>query len=87
MVRSALPALSLHHVSLIKLFTKMEKTKKSWAKSNEFVARRSAQSYLNANQNVTTASPCGTSCGSGDDGGKKISPCGTSCGSGDDPKK
>lgn len=68
-----------------------------WAGVNSYFSRRSAQSYLGANQFAFAASGCGSSCGSddskpqpsacgaGDDG--KQTPPASACGAGDDKEQ
>ncbi len=53
-----------------------------WKASSEFNAKRNAQNYLNKGKMVIGSS-CGSSCGAGDDGDKKVSSCGSSCGTGE----
>lgn len=52
-----------------------------------YAVRRSAQSYLCANDETATPSgACGSACGAGDDGTKpepKSAACGSACGTGD----
>lgn len=54
-----------------------------WANNGKYVARRSAQSYLNAGQKVFAASGCGSSCSGS---GEPAQPQPSACGAGDDPK-
>lgn len=66
-----------------------------WAGVSRYFSRRSAQSYMGANQFAFAASGCGSSCGSdddkpqpsacgaGDDTPQKPSSCGSGCGTGD----
>jgi hypothetical protein len=66
-----------------------------WANAGKYFSRRSAQSYLGANQLAFAAAGCGSACGSGDenpqpsacgagdDGQPKPSACGSGCGAGD----
>lgn len=67
----------------------------SWTGIGNYLSRRSAQSYLNANQMAMStsggSSSCGSddsqpqpsACGAGDDKQPKPSACGSSCGSDD----
>lgn len=63
-----------------------------WAGIGAYITRRSAQSFMGANQMAFAASGCGSSCGSGEDTPKPASACGagdddptpaSACGTGD----
>lgn len=54
-----------------------------WAGIEAYTTRRSAQSFMGANQMAFAASGCGSSCGSGEDTPKPAS----ACGAGDDEPK
>lgn len=54
--------------------------------TNRFIGKRSAQSYMGANQYaMVNSGACGSSCGTGDDDKPETKPtaCGSACGAGD----
>lgn len=54
-----------------------------WGKVNEYITRRSAQSFMGTDQLAFAASGCGSSCGADDEAPKPSS----ACGAGDDAPK
>lgn len=63
------------------------KSLNTWAGSNHYVSRRTAQGYLNTSLlELNNSSSCGSSCGASDETEKpepKPSACGSSCGATD----